>query len=261
VSVDISTIASLVSQFPLGLMTAHHWYSDHPTDSDFTFSGTGVFSGGDLPFGFIYELHSLPAGARYDWRDSISFAHVWGHIVNNAAILGGYSSTLPVEEFFFTRPRGIFRFHEPTTESIVMELVDGAEAQIWGLYIDIPFITPTQMTWAASGTTAPSFPTYFDGTSGGVVTGFGEVLLDPGAIGVRLDVFGLPDSYGRDLVDPLIVFDLGWIQFGNSVGWEARQRLEKEHQVFWAVEPLTADRVSYALNAGIGATITSLLPN
>lgn len=260
-AVDISTIASLVSQYPLGLMTAHHWYGDHPTDSDFTFSGSGVLAGGDLPFGLIYELHNTPPGARYVWAESIQFSQVFGHIVNNAAILGGYSSTLPVEEFFLNRPRGILRFHEPTTTSMSLDLLYGAEIQLWGLYIDIPLITPTQMTYTPTSPAGVAFPPSFDGSSGGVVTGYGEVALDPYSIGVRVDVFGLPDSYGRDLVDPLIVFNIGWLQFGDGTAWGQRIRLEKEHQLFLHQDGVAVDRVSYALAPGVGATITSILSN
>lgn len=260
-SIDVTAIAGLLAQYPLGLMTAHHWFSDHPADTTYIFDNGGSFHGGDLPFGMIYEITSSPAGARYDWLESIVFSSVLGHVVNNARILGGYGSALPAEEFFLNRPRGILRFHEPTTTSISLDLVAGVECQLWGLYIDIPLITPTQMTFTPGGGVPATFPPHFDGSSGGVVTGYGTVLLDAGAIGVRLDVFGLPDSYGRDLVDPLIVFDLGWIQFGDATGWQERRRLEKEHQVFLSRAGVAVNRVSYALSAGVGATVTSLLPN
>lgn len=258
---DISSIETLISQYPLGILTAHQWYSDFPTDADATFSGTGLFSGGDLPFGLVVELHDVPAGAAFNWRDSIQYRQSWGHIVNNAAIAGGYGSTLPVEEFLLTRPRELFRFHEPTTSSIVLEMLGGSFAEIWGLYIDIPLITPTQMSWSSSGTASTSFEPTFDGTAYPGLTDTGVLPLDDYVVGVRVEVTTLPPALGTEFGTPDYIWELGWINWGSPHGFNTREFVT--NTTFESMRPSTAarDLLGYSLHAGVVATITNLLPN
>lgn len=260
-SVSVSTIESLLSSYPLGLMTAHQWYSDFPTNSNATFQGTGYFSGGDLPFGMIVELHDAPAGAAFVWRDSIEFLKPYGHIVNNAKILGGYSSTLPVEEFLVTRPAQLFMFHEPSTTSIIVETLGPAFFEIWGLYIDIPFVTPTQMTWNQTGTGETFFAPTIDGTVTAGLTDMGSLALDEGTVGVRVDIESSPDFLGSVEGDPVYVYDLGWINFGDSSAFETRQRVTGLHWEYLRSGQPPALVVSYSFSPMVVATITCLLAN
>lgn len=258
---DISTIESLIAQAPLGLLSAHQWYSDHPTDSDATFSGTGFFSGGDLPFGLVVELHSAPAGARFRWRDSIQFTQPWGHLVNNAALAGGFSSTLPVEEFLITRPRELFRFHEPTTESIILEVLGGAFVELWGLYLNVPLLTPSQMGWTSTGTASTSFEPTFDGTVYTGLTNTGVIPLDDFVVGVRVEITTQPDALGVDFGEPDYVWQLGWINWGSPHGFNTRELVTAAQ---WeSIRPALVDRdiIGYSFHPGVVATVTNLLPN
>lgn len=256
----VSTIESLISQYPISLMTAHQFYSDYPTNSDTAFT-TGYLSGGDLPFGFVYELHNVPNGSAWNWRESIRYARPWGHIVNNAALHGGYSSTIPVEEFLLDLPRGLAILHEPSTTSIYVECIGSTFLELWGLYIDIPLITPTQPSWTPLSTTPPAFAPTVDGTPTVGLSGTGSLSLDTDVVGVRVDLTTIPSYVGSQSGTPLTYYEIGWIAFGDSDGYQSRQWITGEH---WSVFPNpsgTISTVGYSLNPGVVATITPLLRN
>lgn len=258
-SIAVSTIQSLVGQFPLGLMTAHHWYSDYPTNTDFVFGPAGYFSGGDLPFGMIYELHDIPAAAGHDWTESIVYPQPLGKLVNNAAIAGGYSSAMPVEEFLLDRPRGLLQFHEPSTTSIVLELLSGTTTQIWGLYIDIPLITPTQMTWNPTTPAPTDAPSTYDGTVFSGLTGAGTLSLGPGTVGVRVDVTVIPPSRGVQIGEVYSYYDLGWVNWSDGDGYRSREWITG---AVWESRPVQEDAarvLAYTLTDGVEATFTQLL--
>lgn len=242
-------------------MRAYKWYSDYPTNLNATFSGTGFFNGGDLPYGLVVELHSPPSGAAFNWRDSIEYRQPWGHIVNNAFLEGGYGSTLPVEEFLITRPREAFRFHEPTTDSIILEMLAGSFAEIWGLYLPIPFLTVTQMGWHTTGTASTSFEPTFDGTSYAGLTDTGVIPLDDDLVGVRVDVTTLPAELSVQAGTPDHVWDIGWLNWGSPHGFGDREWITGS--TYESLRPAVArrDLLGYTLHPGVVATITNLLTN
>jgi|KBSSwiStaDraftv2_1062776.scaffolds.fasta_scaffold79705_4 hypothetical protein len=257
-SIAVSTIESLISQYPLGFMDLHQWYADHPTDTD-PFFGIGSFAGGDLPFGIAYELHDIPSTEGHDWTESIVYPNPLGKLVNNVSLHVGMGSALPIEEFFLNRPRGLLTFHEPSTTSIVLELRDGVTAKIWGLYLPIPFVTPTQMTWTPV-TPAPTLaPSTYDGFAWGTVTGDGALSLGPGTVGVRVDITALPPSRGREAGTPITYWDLGWINWSDGDGFRSREFIEGASWESRPVQPQSARVLAYSLTAGVEATFTQLL--
>lgn len=258
-AVSISTIASLVASAPLGLLTAHQWYSDFPTNSDATFAGTGYFSGGDLPFGLIYEVHSLPAATPFRWNESIVFSQAWAHVVNNATILSGYSSSLPAEEFFLNRPRGLLRFSEPTTTSIAVETVDASFLELWGLYIDVPLRDPVQPSWTATSTTPNLLDPYAQGASYTGLVDTGAITLSPAAVGAQIDVAVLPDYAGQIAGTPVSVFDVGWIAWGDGFGYREREFIASQAFQTFPRRPAWAPVIAYTLNPGVVIAITELI--
>ncbi len=259
-SIPITTVQNLIGDHPLGLFTAHHWYSDYPANTTFFFD-SGYLSGGDLPFGIIYEIYNTPADFSYDWPNSLRFRQPLARLVNNAAIAGGYGSTLPVEEFFLDRPRGLLRFNEPSTTSIDIDCVFGATLQLWGLYIDIPLITPTQMSFTSATSSVGPFPPTFDGTAVSALTGQGGIVLDQLAKGVRVDCTTIPPQLGSELGEPTFYFGLGWVAFGDAHGFQPPQRITSASCNLFPKTDTRIDRIGYTLSFGVEATITSLISN
>lgn len=257
-STAVTTIESLIGSYPIGLMTAHAWYADHPTDSDPFFGPAGFFSGGDLPFGLAFELHDIPATLGHDWTESIIFPTPLVHIVNNAALAGGIGSTLPVEEFFLARPRGLVTFHEPSTQSIVLETVQGVTVKLWGLYIDIPLVTPSQMTWTPTSPAPTPNVATIDSTAYAGLTGQGSIAVDASIVAVRVDVTATLPGKGEDAGDPVTTYDLGWVNWGDATGFRSRDAIRSLSWESWANPPGGVSVLGYSLSLGTVATITLL---
>jgi hypothetical protein len=256
-SIAISTIQNLVGQYPLGLMTAHKWYVDAPTNTNPIFQGNGYFAGGDLPFGVLYELHSLPADTPFKWHDSIVFPELWGHIVNLAPI-SGYDSAVVVEEFFVNRPRGLFRFNEPKTSDIVVETIGGVFLQLWGLYIDIPLITPTQPTWHQTGSTPYAPDNYAPATVYTGLSGAGTVVMGQGSIGAQINVTTIPGATGEEAGEPIERFNLGWINWGDGFSFRSREWITSDAFQTFPTVPAFAPALGYSLSPGVIISVTEL---
>jgi hypothetical protein len=259
--IAVSAIQSLIGTYPTGLFTAHQWYSDYPTDSDATFFGTGYFSSGDLPFGVIYEVHNTPTDLPLLFLESPKFARVMGHVVNNAKILGGYSSAVPVEEFIMDRPRGMLLFHEPSTTSIVVEMLEGSYCELWGLYLDIPLIGITQPTWNATSPGVTAYPPTVDGSVYTGLTDIGSFALDIGTIGVRWDLTIVPDRLGVVEGDPASLWDVGWMRWADDNAASDRIFLTAEHWENFDGAAARSTAVHYTLLPGVEATATVLHAN
>jgi len=258
-SIAVSTIQSLIGQYPLGTFSAHTWYSDHPTDSDLSFSGKGHFSGGDLPFGLIFEVHNTPSGTPTVWQQSVRFATPMAHLVNNAAIGGGFGSSLPVEEFILDRPRGIITFAQPTTTSIDLEMVGDVFLELWGLYIDIPLITPDQMTWHQDDASGVVLDPYTAGAVHTALTDQGTLALGPHCIGVQINVSSLPSFIGSEFGSPNNLWNVGWVNWGDGFGFREREFITAQTFQTFPRRPSYAPALGYSLSPGVSIDVTELL--
>jgi len=260
-SISVSTIQSLIGQFPFGLYTAHHWFSDHPADTSFVFSADGTFAGGDLPFGLVYELHNVPGTRPIVGRLSDRYSSPLASITNYGKLAGGYASTIAVEQFFFDRPRGAVLFREPTSNRLDLEVDSPATVQLWGLYVDIPLITPTQMTFTANTTSFGPFPTTLGGTAFAGLTDTGSIALDPGTVGVRVDVTTLPPQLGVEFGSPDVVFDVGWLNWARADGVIHREWVQAASTLSFPTAAALCDTVHFSLHPGVIATLTCLVAN
>lgn len=257
-SVAITTIQNVIGLFPYKLMTAHQWFSDHPTDSNPFFGPAGSFAGGDLPYGMVYELHDIPATLGHDWTESIIFPIPLGHLVNNVALLSGFGSSLPFDDFFLDRPRGILNFHDNVMESISFETQLGVTAKLWGLYVDIPFITPTQMTFTPTSPAPTPNAATVDGTAITGLTGQGSIALDPDTVAVRVDITAALPGKTEEAGDPVTTFDLGWVNWGDGTGFRTRDIIRGTSWQSWANPQDGVHVLGFSLSLGTEATITQL---
>lgn len=252
----ISVITSLLGAYPLAVAGAHPWYADHPTDSDPFFGPSGFFDGGDLPFGLVYEVHDIPATLGHDWTQTLVYDVPLVHISNNAQLHSGIGSAIPVEEFFLNHTRGLIRFHEPSTSSIDIETQFGCTVKLWGLYIDIPAVTPTQMTWNATTNTPTPNPPSVDGASFTGLTGHGSIAVTADIAGARVEITSTLDGKGEEDGEPVEVFDLGWVNWGDAAGSRSRERITSTAWETWLAPGDQASVLRYSLSQGTEATIT-----
>lgn len=256
---NITTILSLANSVPLSALSAHQWYSDHPADSDATFSGCGTFSGGDLPFGMVIELHDVASSTPVLGHEIATYPHAYAHLANNAALAGGYSSTVPVEEFYIARPRQIIRFFEPSTSSISVDMVSGVFLEIWGLYIDVPLISPSQMHWTSTLPGGVDLDVYVTGANYPSLTDQGTIALSPGTVGVQVNVTVQPDTVGEYLGDPNHLFNVGWINWGDGFSSRDREWISASSFQSFPRSPQYAPAIGYSLSPGVEIAITELL--
>jgi len=259
-NVAVSTIQSLIGQYPLSLFSAHPWYVDYPTNLNPLFDGAGRFASGDLPFGLAYEVHNLPATTAHDWTQSLVFERPLGHLVTNAALLTGIGSDLPVEEFFFNRPRGLHLFREPSTTSLIFEMYGGPQVKLWGLYIDIPLITPAQMTFTPASPLPTIAPPTYDGTVFAGLNGIGTLSIARGVIGARVDVTTLPSELGLTAGDPDYNFDVGWVNWSDGTSFRQRERITNTAFATFPTSPAGVNQLNYTLAPGVVVTVTELWP-
>lgn len=256
---NITTILSLAQSVPLDFLTAYPWYSDHPTDSDSTFSGCGFFSGGDLPFGMVLELHDVPSGTPSLGHEIATYATAYAHIANNARLAGGYSSTVPAEEFYIARPRQLIRFFEPSTTSISVDMLPDVFLEIWGLYIQVPLVSPTQMTWTSTLPGGVDLVHYVTGDTHTAITDFGTLALAPGCVGVQINVTTMPANVGTEIGNPLAHWGLGWINWGDGFSFREREWITNEAFQSFPRAPQHAPSLGYSLTPGTAIAVTELL--
>lgn len=99
---------------------------------------------------------------------------------------------------------------------------------------------------------------YVDGTAHSGLTGNGEITFS-GALGVRLHLTTYPARVGQLLGDPITLFDVGWIAWGNADGFGATERIRREFQLSFPAAAGAYTKLGYSLTPGVVATITEVL--
>jgi hypothetical protein len=91
------------------------------------------------------------------------------------------------------------------------------------------------------------------------VTGTGELVVS-GDIGVLVTGLTFAPGTGFDTSDPARIYDIGWITFGNSNGWEPRRPIWHAPQLFLGMTP-NFTKVGYNCGMATSVQITELIPS
>jgi len=90
------------------------------------------------------------------------------------------------------------------------------------------------------------------------VSGNGELSVS-GVIGVIVTGLTFAPGTGFDTDDPARIYDIGFIAFGNSNGWEARKPVWHAPQIYLGATP-GISRIGYSSGMATSVEITELLP-
>lgn len=96
-----------------------------------------------------------------------------------------------------------------------------------------------------------------DGSVHSGLSGNGEFAVQ-GLIGCRVTLTTLPSSVGLESGDPLVVWDAGWISFGDAGGFAPRQFVSASPIEIFPRAAGTYTRIGYSLATGVVATITEI---
>jgi hypothetical protein len=90
------------------------------------------------------------------------------------------------------------------------------------------------------------------------ISGVGELSVS-GIIGIIVDGLTFAPGTGFDTSDPARIFDLGFVAFGNSNGWEARRPVWHAPQIYLGATP-GISRIGYNCGMATSVEITELVP-
>lgn len=99
---------------------------------------------------------------------------------------------------------------------------------------------------------------YVAGTAHAGLSGHGELTVQ-GLIGARVTLTSYGSAVGLVDGDPQTVFDAGWINFGDTSGFEARRFINASPIQFFPAAAGQFTRIGYSLQPGVVATITELV--
>jgi len=90
------------------------------------------------------------------------------------------------------------------------------------------------------------------------VSGKGEMSV-AGDIGVIVNGLTFAPGTGFDTSDPARIYNIGWITFGNSDGWEPRRAIWHDPQIFLGLTPGFV-KIGYDCGMATSVQITELVP-
>jgi hypothetical protein len=89
------------------------------------------------------------------------------------------------------------------------------------------------------------------------LSGNGEIAVQ-GLLGVLLELTTIPAWVGVDDGTPDVLFDAGWINWGNADGYSSRELLRAESFLSLPAAAGQYTKLAYSLSSGVVATITEL---
>lgn len=98
---------------------------------------------------------------------------------------------------------------------------------------------------------------YVAGASHAGLTGNGALTI-PSCLGVRVTLTTIPTWVGVEAGDPTEYFEAGWLSWGDSTGFAAREFLSHNPQLSFPAEAARYTRIGYTLAPGVVATIQEL---
>jgi hypothetical protein len=99
---------------------------------------------------------------------------------------------------------------------------------------------------------------YVAGTAHAGLSGQGEISVQ-GLIGARVTLTTTTAAVGVVDGDPDVVFDAGWINFGDTSGFSSRRFINASPIQFFPPAAGQYTRIGYSLAPGVVATITELV--
>jgi hypothetical protein len=99
---------------------------------------------------------------------------------------------------------------------------------------------------------------YVYGTNHTGLSGNGELTVT-GLIGASVDVTTLPSSYGQVDGTPVELFDLGFITFGTTDGWQKSIRIDHDGSLMLPPAAGAFTRLGYTLSPGVVVAIRELV--
>jgi hypothetical protein len=99
---------------------------------------------------------------------------------------------------------------------------------------------------------------YVEGDVHSGLTGNGELDVQ-GLIGVLLELTTVPQYVGLEDGTPDVVFDAGWLNWGNADGYSAREQIRSVDFLSLPAVAGQYTKLAYSLTPGVVATITELV--
>ena len=90
------------------------------------------------------------------------------------------------------------------------------------------------------------------------LSGNGHISVQ-GVIGARVTITSFPSNVGLEDGDPNVVWDAGWVNFGDASGYASRQFISASPITFFPAAAGQFTRIGYSLSSGVTATITPLV--
>jgi len=100
---------------------------------------------------------------------------------------------------------------------------------------------------------------YIPGTVHGPLGASGEFNLDDIVLGLKIEVSSIDGTVGEQLLDPLRLFDVGWVSIGDADGFWCQTRVTNPSMLYFPKFAGSATKVGWTSTSNARLTITELL--
>ena len=100
---------------------------------------------------------------------------------------------------------------------------------------------------------------YIPGTVHGPLWLSGEFNLTDIVLGLKIEVSSIDGTVGEQLLDPLRLFDVGWVSIGDADGFWCQTRVTNPSMLYFPKFAGSATKVGWTSTSNARLTITELL--
>lgn len=100
---------------------------------------------------------------------------------------------------------------------------------------------------------------YIPGTAHGPLGLTGEFDLASIVLGLKIEVTGIDGTVGEQILDPLRLFDVGWVSIGDADGFWCQTRVTNPSMLYFPKFAGSATKVGWTSTSNARLTITELL--
>jgi hypothetical protein len=90
------------------------------------------------------------------------------------------------------------------------------------------------------------------------LSGDGEIAVQ-GLMGILVTLIDIPTFVGSEFGHPNVLFETGWVNWGNAEGWKPREFLSVSSMTSFPHAAGQYTRIGYSFSPGVTAVITELL--